>query len=71
MVEQPHTADERKTMNCNHTRDESWWEYDAQGIELARVCDNCRSEKLAQYRPEILRGYDQSDVDEPIEPEGY
>lgn len=54
---------------CNHTRDESWWEYDAQGIELARVCDDCRSEKLAKYRPEILRGYDQSDVDEPIEPE--
>lgn len=47
----------------------SWWEYDAQGIPLCRVCDNCIDEKLARYRPEILSGYGQSDVDEPIEPE--
>jgi hypothetical protein len=47
----------------------SWWEYDAQGIPLARVCDRCRAEKLSGYRPEILSGYDQSDVDEPIEPD--
>jgi hypothetical protein len=45
----------------------SWWEHDAQGIPLCRVCDRCRDEKLARYRPEILTGYDQSDVDEPIE----
>lgn len=48
---------------------ESWWEYDAQGIELCRVCDQCKSAKLRGYRPEILADYDQSDVDEPIEPE--
>lgn len=47
----------------------SWWEYDGQGIPLCRVCDKCRREKLAQYRPEILVGYTQADVDEPIEPE--
>lgn len=47
----------------------SWWEYDAQGIPLARVCDKCRKEKLSRYRPEILSGYSQADVDEPIEPE--
>ncbi len=47
----------------------SWPEYDAQGIYLTRVCDDCVTEKLAGYRPEILTGYDQSDVDEPIEPE--
>ncbi len=45
----------------------TWWERDAQGIELCRVCDKCRQEKLSHYRPEILTGYDQSDVDEPIE----
>jgi hypothetical protein len=45
----------------------SEWEYDAQGIEIARCCDACRAEKLKGYRPEILTGYDQSDVDEPIE----
>jgi hypothetical protein len=49
-------------------RSQSWWEYDAQGIALCRVCDECRDAKLSRYRPEILSGYDQSDVDEPIEP---
>jgi len=53
-------------MFCEHTKDESWWECDAQGIPLARVCDRCRKAKLAEYRPEILSGYDQNDVDEPI-----
>jgi hypothetical protein len=33
------------------------------------VCDDCREEKLSRYRPEILTGYDQSDVDEQIEPD--
>ena len=48
---------------------ESWWEYDARGIPLCRVCDECRQEKLSKYRPCILRGYDQTDVDEQIEEE--
>jgi hypothetical protein len=47
----------------------SWWATDAQGIELCRICHRCEREKLAKYRPEMLTGYDQSDVDEPIEPE--
>jgi len=54
--------------NCGSDK-ESWWEYDAQRIPLCRVCDDCRQEKLSQYRPEILTGYNQLDVDEPIEPE--
>tara|TARA_Y100000310_G_C20525062_1_gene735582 strand:+ start:286 stop:474 length:189 start_codon:yes stop_codon:yes gene_type:complete len=45
----------------------SLWVNDAQGIPLSRVCPKCREEKLAKYRPEILSGYDQSDVDEPID----
>ena len=45
----------------------SRWETDAQGIPLCRVCDQCRRNKLAKYRPEILSGYTQADVDEPIE----
>lgn len=49
--------------------DGSWWEYDAQGIALCRVCAKCKAAKLSVYRPEILTGYDQNDVDEPIEPE--
>ena len=47
----------------------SHWEYDAQNIPLCRVCPSCKERKLKQYRPEILTGYDQSDVDEDIEPE--
>ena len=60
------------TNKCEmHTKgDGSWWEKDAQGIALARVCDKCRTEKLARFRPEILTGYSQADVDEPIEPDG-
>ena len=45
----------------------SWWEHDYRGIPLARVCDDCRKTKLARYRPEILTGYDEGDVDEAIE----
>ncbi len=52
---------------CQHEGEYSWWEHDAQGIPLARVCDRCIAAKLAGYRPEILSGYTQADVDEPIE----
>lgn len=45
---------------------DSWDEFDAQGIYLCRVCPICEKEKLSHYRPCILTGYDQSDVDEPI-----
>ena len=55
-----------KKCNCG-SGELSWWAKDAQGIELARVCGVCEEEKLARFRPEILTGYDQSDVDEPIE----
>lgn len=49
-------------------RSQSWPVYDAQRIYLCRVCDRCEQAKLARYRPEILSGYTQADVDEPIEP---
>lgn len=55
-------------MNHPHTKgDGSWWANDAQGIPLCRVCDECERFKLSRYRPEILSGYDQGDVDERIE----
>ncbi|HEV3341106.1 MAG TPA: hypothetical protein VG125_12140 [Pirellulales bacterium] len=41
---------------------------DARGIYVARVCDACRQEKLAGFRPEIFT--DPSyDADEPIDAE--
>ena len=55
--------------DCREEGKDSWPEYDAQGIYLCRVCDVCVDAKLARYRPEILTGYTQADVDEPIEPE--
>jgi hypothetical protein len=44
----------------------SWWENDARGIPLARVCPKCRVEKLAKFRPEVLTN-PQYETDEPIE----
>jgi hypothetical protein len=52
---------------AHNKHDGSWWEHDARGIPLCRVCDNCINERLSKYRPEILSGYTQADVDEPIE----
>ena len=54
-------------MHCEHTREESWWEHDGNGIPLCRVCNRCRAAQLRRYRPEILRPYTQADVDERIE----
>ena len=48
----------------------SWWARDARGIELCRVCERCKREKLSRYRPEILAGYDELDVYEPIDADG-
>jgi hypothetical protein len=45
----------------------SWWESDARGIPLARVCGECIAVKLARYRPEVLRNRDYQ-ADENIEP---
>jgi hypothetical protein len=60
-------ADKRKPHECDPA--ETWWEYDAQGIPLCRVCADCVAAKLSGYRSEILRGYTQADVDERIEPD--
>jgi len=47
---------------------ESWWENDARGIPLCRVCDKCRKRKLSKYRPDVLTD-SQYWADEPIEEE--
>lgn len=48
----------------------AWWAKDGRGIPLCKVCGKCEKQKLSKYRPEILGYYDESDVDEPIEPDG-
>ncbi len=40
--------------DCNHTSANSWWEHDAKGLPLCRVCSKCEKEKLATYRPSVL-----------------
>lgn len=55
-------------MSCGmHTKgDGSWWEHDARGIPLARVCNDCKKEKLDKFRPDVLN--DQYYwADEPID----
>ena len=48
---------------------QTWPVDDAQGIFLCNVCEDCEAQKLSKYRPEILNGYSQDDVDEQIEPD--
>jgi len=66
----PFTHRNSQLCNCGSGQ-ESHWVNDAQGIPLCRVCPACKADKLSRYRPEILSGYTQADVDEPIEPEDY
>ena len=53
---------------CEHTRENSWWVYDARGIPLVRVCASCKDEQLKRYRPEVLTDGNY-EADEPIEDE--
>ena len=46
----------------------SWWERDARGIPLCRVCPDCKKEKLAKFRPAVLANSNYW-ADEPIEEE--
>ncbi len=53
----------------SHTRENSWWIYDARNISLARVCDVCQEEVIKSYPPEVtgISGNYTDVVDEPIE----
>ncbi len=62
---------EHQCINDSWSTNRTWWEHDARGIPLCKVCEDCRTQKLARYRPEILSGYRDSDVDETIEEDGY
>ena len=58
-----------KVCNCGSGQS-SWWESDARGIPLARVCLECVDKKLSKYRPEVLTNSNYY-ADEPIEAEEY
>ena len=56
---------------CNHRdenhqlrRDIVWEEFDARGISVGMVCDNCVGQKRSQYRPEVFTDPNYS-MDEP------
>lgn len=61
------TDDELRAHRAKHTKENSWWLNDVRGIPCGRVCEECEETVKSHYRPEIFSGYDQSDVDEPIE----
>ena len=46
----------------------SWWEYDARGIPLCRVCEKCRPQKLRGFRRDVLENPNYL-ADEPIDEE--
>jgi hypothetical protein len=50
---------------CNSGK-ESFWQYDARGIELCRTCVDCHDSKMASYRPDVLTDSNYWH-DEPIE----
>jgi len=52
---------------CGSNR-ESWWEHDARGIPLCRVCEQCEKAKLSTYRTDVLTDPNYWH-DEPIEEE--
>ena len=54
-----------KYCSCGSDKN-SWWENDARGIPLARVCEDCRDEKLNRFRPEVLVNPNYL-TDEPID----
>ena len=56
-----------KPCPCGSTKN-SWWESDARGIPLARVCVECKEKKLSKFRPEVLTNSNYY-ADEPIEAE--
>ena len=47
----------------------SYWIFDGYGIELARVCEDCESEKLKTFRKDIMCKYDVSEFGERLEDE--
>jgi hypothetical protein len=42
-----------RTCSCGSEK-ERWAEYDARGIFLTFVCDDCRDEKLSHFRKDVL-----------------
>ena len=44
----------------------SWWESDARGIPIARVCVECKSDRLKKYKPSVLKNSNYQ-TDEPVE----
>lgn len=58
-----------KECNCGSGLN-AYWESDARGIPLAKVCNKCRADKLRKFRPEVLTNSNY-ECDEPIEAEDY
>jgi hypothetical protein len=67
-VTEDNLAEHRRT----HDKSNSWWQHDARGIPLCRVCDDCIDVALQRYKPAVLgigSGRYEDAVEEQIEPE--
>jgi len=53
---------------CNHEGRNWWIMYDARGIPVGRVCEDCVESKRRQYRSDVLEDPNYW-ADEPIEEE--
>lgn len=51
--------------NCG-SKKESYWIQDGYGIDLCKVCKDCKKQKMKRYRPDINTQYE---CEEPIEPD--
>ena len=60
----PLGRDELDDHECD--REESWWEHDARGIPLCRVCPQCKDAKLSRYRRDVLENPEYQS-EEPID----
>ena len=56
---------DQRPCSCGSGRS-SWWEYEARGIALARVCEKCKKQKLSRYQRDVLTDPNYW-TDEPIE----
>jgi len=55
------------SFNCDTCVECKWWENDARGIPLAKVCRLCRADKLSKFRPDVLTDFQQYITNKPIE----
>lgn len=61
------TPAELRVHRATHTKENSWWLYDAKSIPLCRVCETCEKPAKATYNPAVFgQDYDR-EIEEAVE----